>query len=75
MKRITDGEYVVVDKKTGTVRLWHDCNRFRGKEDNPGRVELEPGKKHSGLTDFTCPRCGYGRTIEVGLFLPPGEVA
>jgi len=71
MKRISDTEYVFVDKKnkSARVRMWHDCANYRGTEGRrQGRVELDLlGQDKGGFASYKCPRCGHERLLEVRL--------
>lgn len=69
MRKISDTEYVVVDKKNKTIRLWHECPEHKTNRNAGRRIELNVQKVEGGKSNFSCPVCGYEREIEVGLLL------
>ena len=55
MKRISNTEYVTIDKAFGRIRLWHDCKIVHRKREFDGRAELLLNESGDA---YVCPSCG-----------------
>lgn len=71
MKKINEGEYVVVDRKEKSFKMWHDCDKaVTRKRSMIKRIELDlVDKDEKGNSTYKCRFCDFTAKYNAALFV------